>query len=259
MDEADLTSRERNPGSGPAVSLTTAVSRPQPAAGCQACGARGQSICAALSTGELPVMAAIRSDVRFAPNQTVFFEGDPADSLYNVKQGVVKLFKLLADGRTQITGFLFPGDFLGLALLNKYSYSCEAVTASELCRFPRVEFEALLDRFPALERQLLNTASNELAAAQDQMLLLGRKTAQERLATFLVLMRRRATSPTNPDTIILPMSRQDIGDYLGLTIETVSRTVTRLRKSGAIDLPDPHSFVVRDSEALAALSGLEEL
>jgi len=259
MYEVALTSREKNRDGDPIISLTPAVSRPDKASGCQACGARQKSICAALSSGDLPMMAAIRSDVRFAPNQTVFFEGDPADSLFNVKQGVVKLFKLLADGRAQITGFLFPGDFLGLALLNKYSYSCEAVTASELCRFPRVEFERLLERFPALEREVLSTASNELAAAQDQMLLLGRKTAQERLATFLIMMRRRTAASAQADTIVLPMSRQDIGDYLGLTIETVSRTVTRLRKSGTIELPDPHRFVIRDPEALAALSGLEDL
>lgn len=204
-------------------------------------------------------MAAIRSDVRFAPGQSIFFEGDPAEWLFNVKLGVVKIFKPLADGRTQITGFLFPGDFLGLALLNKYSYSVEAVTAAELCKFPRLEFEALLVRFPALEHRLLGYASNEIAAAQDQMLLLGRKTAQERLATFLMMMRKRAASPTEADTILLPMSRQDIGDFLGLTIETVSRTVTRLRKSGAIALPDPNRVVILDEALLKDLSGIEDL
>jgi CRP/FNR family transcriptional regulator, anaerobic regulatory protein len=238
--------------------LMPAVSRGH-AGSCEACGARTQSICAALSAGDLPAMAAIRSDVRFAPGQSVFFEGDPADSLFNVKLGVVKLFKLLVDGRTQITGFLFPGDFLGLALLNKYSYSAEAVTAAELCKFPRVEFESLLVRFPALEKKVLGNASHELAAAQEQMLLLGRKTAQERLATFLLMMQKRAASPTDADIVILPMSRQDIGDFLGLTIETVSRTVTRLKKSGVIELPDPNRVIIRDAEALTELSGLEDL
>jgi len=238
--------------------LITAVPRNE-SGGCAACGARTQSICAALSSGDLPAMSAIRSDVRFAPGQSVFFEGDPADSLFSVKLGVVKLFKLLADGRTQITGFLFPGDFVGLALLNKYTYSVEAVTAVELCKFPRVEFEALLLRFPELEHRLLVNASNEIAAAQDQMLLLGRKTAQERLATFLLMMRKRAASPTQANTVILPMSRQDIGDFLGLTIETVSRTVTRLRKSGAIELPDPNRVIIRDEAMLTDLSGIEDL
>lgn len=258
MDEAQVTTSSKPRSTDDIGALAPAVSRPG-GGNCQACGAREQSICAALSAGELPVMAAIRSDVRFAPGQTVFFEGDPAESLFNVKLGVVKLYKLLADGRTQITGFLFPGDFLGLALLNKYSYSCEAVTAAELCKFPRLEFERMLERFPAFERQVLSTASNELAAAQDQMLLLGRKTAQERLATFLLLMQKRAASPTDPSVVILLMSRQDIGDYLGLTIETVSRTVTRLRKSGAIELPDPHRFHICDVDALKTLSGIEDL
>jgi len=238
--------------------LSTAVPR-QRSGGCEACSARTRTVCAALSSGELPAMEAIRSDVRFAPGQSVFFEGDPADMLFNVKLGVVKLFKLLMDGRTQITGFLFPGDFLGLALLNKYTYSAEAVTAAELCRFPRVEFEGLLARFPALERELLGQASNEIATAQEQMLLLGRKTAQERLATFLLMMQKRAASPTDANIVILPMSRQDIGDFLGLTIETVSRTVTRLKKSGAIELPDPNRVIIRDAEALTEMSGVEDL
>jgi CRP/FNR family transcriptional regulator len=253
-----VSSNEKSPDGGVISELVPAVARHE-SGGCAACGARAQSVCAALSAGELPAMAAIRSDVRFAPGQSVFFEGDPAEFLFNVKLGVVKLFKLLADGRTQITGFLFPGDFLGLALLNKYSYSVEAVTAAELCKFPRREFEALLVRFPELEHRLLSNAANEIATAQDQMLLLGRKTAQERLATFLLMMRKRATSPTQADTVILPMSRQDIGDFLGLTIETVSRTVTRLRKSGAIELPDPNRVVIRDEEMLKDLSGIEDL
>ena len=132
------------------------------------------------------------------------------------------------------------------------------MTGAELCRFRRIELEKLLDRFPALERRLLGTASNELAAAQEQMLLLGRKSALERLATFLMTMRKRAPSSDDGDTILLPMSREDIGDYLGLTIETVSRTMSRLRKSGTIELPDPHHLVVRDPEALIDASGFEE-
>lgn len=252
-----MTTKDGQAEDGAIGALIPAVPRER-SGGCSACSARTRTVCAALSAGELPAMEAIRSDVRFAPGQSVFFEGDPADLLFNVKLGVVKLYKLLIDGRTQITGFLFPGDFLGLALLNKYTYSAEAVSAAELCRFPRVEFEALLARFPALERELLGQASNEIAAAQDQMLLLGRKTAQERLATFLLLMQKRAPSPTDADTVILPMSRQDIGDYLGLTIETVSRTVTRLKKSGAIELPDPNRVIIRDAEELTDLAGIEE-
>jgi CRP/FNR family transcriptional regulator, anaerobic regulatory protein len=252
-----LATNNRNQGGDAIGALVPAVPR-HGGGDCAACGAREQSICAALSAGDLPAMAAIRSDVRFAPGQSVFFEGDPADSLFNVKLGVVKLFKLLVDGRTQITGFLFPGDFLGLALLNKYPFSVEAVTAAELCKFPRAEFESLLLRFPALERRLLGNASHELASAQDQMLLLGRKTAQERLATFLLMMQKRAASPSAPTIVILPMSRQDIGDYLGLTIETVSRTVTRLKKSGAIELPDPNRVLIHDADALKTLSGIED-
>jgi len=256
MGEAALATTGKPPANDAIDTLAPAV--PRPGGDCAACSAREQTVCAALSAGELPAMAAIRSDIRFAPGQSVIFEGDPAESLFNVKLGVVKLVKLMIDGRTQITGFLFPGDFLGLALLNKYTFSAEAVTAAELCRFPRLAFEELLARFPALEHRLLSNASNEIASAQEQMLLLGRKTAQERLATFILMMRRRAASPTDPSVVILPMSRQDIGDYLGLTIETVSRTITRLRKSGAIELLDSSHVLIHDADAMKALSGIED-
>ena len=204
---------------------------------CTSCRLDDLVFCSALAEDERPRLAAIVREVRAEPNQAIFYEGDPARHVFNVTEGTVKLYKLMADGRRQITGFLFRGDFLGLALNRSYAYTAEALEPTRLCRFDRAQIEALLDDFPRLERRLLEMAGNELVAAQDQMLLLGRKTARERIVSLLVLLAGRAErrgEPANP--VALPMTRNDIADYLGLTTETVSRALTELRKSGLITL-----------------------
>jgi CRP/FNR family transcriptional regulator len=167
---------------------------------------------------------------------------------------MLKLSKLLPDGRRQITGFLLPGDYLGLAFAERYICSAEAVTPVRLCRFPRSAFLALLDQFPALEKALLGRAATELAAAQKQMLLLGRKTARERVASFLLQLAEREGADDGM-AMDLPMTRTDIADYLGLTIETVSRTLTNLRKTGLIALPDPHHLSIVHRTRLDAEAG----
>ena len=168
----------------------------------------------------------------------------------------VRISKLLPDGRRQVTGLLFPGDFLGLAFNESYTYSAEAVGPSTLCRFPRTDLERLLSEHPKMERRLLGMASNELATAQDQMLLLGRKTAREKLATFLLMLSARAERRGHPgNPIDVPMTRADIADYLGLTIETVSRTFTVLRKSGLIEAQGAASIFLPDPEAVRDIAG----
>ncbi len=204
---------------------------------CTACTVRHLTICAALDEAELARMSAIISSMEFSPGDPLFDEGEPADYVFNVTAGAIKVYKLLADGRRQMTGFLFPGDFLGLANEETYAYSAEAVTHTALCRFPRRKLERLLEEFPRMERRLLGMASHELAVAQEQMLLLGRKTAKEKVASFLLMLSRRAEQRgQNGDPVAVPMTRADIGDYLGLTTETVSRTFTQLRQSGMISL-----------------------
>ncbi len=226
---------------------------------CQACAVRVHSVCGALDPAELNRLAAITTQIEAEPKQTIFYEGDPADHLFVVTEGGVKLYKLLADGRRQITGFIFTGDFLGLALHDNYAYSAEAMSKLELCRFPRPKLEKLLEELPRLEKRLLQTASNELAAAQDQMLLLGRKTAQERIATFLLSLSERAIRRGETgDVVALPMSRGDIGDYLGLTIETVSRSFTRLRKRAVVDLSNLREAKILDRRALRDIAEIAE-
>lgn len=218
---------------------------------CAACTIRDTAFCGALTDDELPALTAIMTMIDVAAHQPIIDEGEPADYLFNVTAGAVKLYKLLPDGRRQITGFLFEGDFLGIAMNERYAYSAEAVGPVGLCRFPRRKLENLLDETPKLEKRLLGMASNELVQAQDQILLLGRKTAREKLVTFLLSLSDRSAQRGDPATpVALPMGRADIADYLGLTTETVSRTITglkreghiRLLQGGLVDLPHPEAL-----------------
>jgi CRP/FNR family transcriptional regulator, anaerobic regulatory protein len=170
------------------------------------------------------------------PGEAIFHETDPAHFLFNVFAGTVRIYKSLPDGRRQIVGFMIAGDFLGLVFNETYTYTAEAVDAVGLCRFKRHDYEALLAEMPHLERQLLVVESAELTAAQDQILLLGRKTAKERLATFLMQLSERASRRGGGGVLALPMTRADIADYLGLTTETVSRTIGRFKSDGLIRL-----------------------
>jgi len=218
---------------------------------CGACPVRSLTVCAALDPEELRRLADIVQTVRVEANQTIFAEGDTADALYNVTSGTVKLYKLLPDGRRQITGFLVTGDFLGLAVNEHYAYTAETVTSCSVCRFPRRKIDALMDEFPKMQRRLFSMASNELAAAQDQMLLLGRKTAKEKICSFLLMLSQRAARRGHKENpVYVPMSRADIADYLGLTTETVSRTFTQLKTGGAISLQEGNKILIADMDTI---------
>ena len=153
---------------------------------CAACQVREQTICGVLQPHELEHLNAIVTEVHLERGQLLFSQEDPADSVFNVTRGHIRVLKLLPDGRRQVTGFLYPGDFLGMAYGAEYAYTAEALDSVVLCRFPREKLEALFDEFPKLEKRLLEIASNELIAAQNQMVLLGRKSAMERIASFLL-------------------------------------------------------------------------
>lgn len=227
---------------------------------CATCAARATSVCNAIEDKDLDRLAATAVSMTVRPGHVFIEEGDTAEYFFNVTAGTAKLFKLLPDGRRQITGFAGMGVFLGLAVSTSYAFSAEAVDAMRICRFSRSKLRALLDDFPAMEKRLLEVASNELVAAQEQMLLLGRKTARERLASFLVAradlaMQCGAPPPRRlPQTVALPMTRGDIADYLGLTIETVSRTITRLKSEGLIEVPNSSEVVVLDPPGLRELA-----
>lgn len=191
------------------------------------------------------------STISLSPDQLLFDETRPAGHAFIITKGTMRLYKLLPDGRRQVTGFLFESDFLGLANGRNYAYSAEAVTDVELCRFRRKDLDQLLNRFPHMERRLFGLASNELAAAQEQMLLLGRKFAQERIASFLLMLQERAARREPKKALVaVPMSRADIGDFLGLSTETVSRTFTELKQSNVIVLDKPTKVRILDQQVI---------
>ena len=170
---------------------------------CDDCKARGSAICAALQPHELPILASMASVRRLEPGQTLFHEDDRAADVFTVTEGTLKLFKLMSDGRRQVTGFVLPGDFIGLAYQRNYAYTAEAVTEANLCRFPRAQFHQVMSEHAALERELLNRASAELVVAQEQMLLLGRKSARERLASFILRLADRHRAPDGQPVLSL--------------------------------------------------------
>lgn len=223
---------------------------------CADCAARDFSACGPLHADEQNRLAAIMQTVEIGPHGPIFDEAEPAQFVFNVKDGAVKVYKLLMDGRRQITGFLGPGDFLGLTHNDSYAYSAEALVPTVLCRFRRPKFESLLSEIPRLEQRLLGIASHELAAAQDQMMLLGRKSARERMVSFLLMLSDAAVRRNQPpDPVFLPMTRSDIADYLGLTIETISRTLKQLKTQGVIRLIDERHVELADMETLRGIAG----
>jgi CRP/FNR family transcriptional regulator, anaerobic regulatory protein len=201
-------------------------------------------------------LSAISSVQRVAPGETLFSEGDETDSVYQVVRGMMRLYKLLPDGRRQITGFLSAGQFLGLAPEDVCVFTAEAITEVAVCRYKRAKFERLIEEVPGFARRLLAATSHELHAAQEQMLLLGRKSATEKLASFLLLMADRLGGE-GADEVEVPMTRGDIADYLGLTVETVSRTLTRLKEDRLIALPTYARIEIRDRDQLEELAAGE--
>ncbi|MEP4380032.1 MAG: cyclic nucleotide-binding domain-containing protein [Alphaproteobacteria bacterium] len=217
---------------------------------CETCDVRHKAMCAAVDYENTDQLQAIVSHRDYSPGQVIFEEGDPADYVFNISGGEVRLYKLLPDGRRQVTGFLTPGDFLGLITASSYAYGAEAIGAVELCCMKLSGLERLLSDIPPVRERLLDMSRDELVAAQEQMLLLGRKTAREKILSFLLYRHRHLDRTGRDASIDLPMSRTDIADYLGLTIETVSRTFTALRDEGLIELPNPHHVIFPDLDAV---------
>ena len=193
---------------------------------------------------------------RFEAGTPVFWEGDAAKHVFEVVEGVLRVFKIMRDGRRVITGFLYAGDLLGVSLKEQYLYTAEAVTDTKLRRFARKRFQDEINRSPELRPQLFARLCDEMAAAQDQMVLLARKSAEERVSSFLLLIARRLSASHQADPVVeIPMTRLDMADYLGLTLETVSRTMTRLASLAVIAPCGRHAVTVRKLGKLAMLAG----
>jgi CRP/FNR family transcriptional regulator, nitrogen fixation regulation protein len=182
-------------------------------------------------------------------NTEIFGENEPADYLYKVVSGSVRTYKILSDGRRQVGGFYLPGDIFGLEFAREHTLSSEAISDARVLVVKRSALDALAGRDASVAQQLFALTGRELHRVQDRILLLI-KTARERVASFLLEMAERASEN---NTIELPMSRQDIADYLGLTIETVCRTLTSLETASAIEVSaSSRRIVLRNRAALAA-------
>jgi len=211
------------------------------------------AVCRGLDRRAAGHVMAISSLRRKAAGETLFSEGDDADCIYEVVSGTLRLYKMLADGRRQMMGFPAAGHLLGLAPAGTHVYTAEALTDVTLCCYPRASFHRLVNDVPGLARRMWAVTSDELRFAQDQLLLLGRKSASEKLASFLLML----ADQQDTDHLSLPMTRTDIADYLGLTIETVSRTVTKLKREKLIALPQVNAMDILDRDALEAMAAGE--
>ena len=223
-------------------------------AGCSVCGARLFGICKALKTSELLRLFATTRRRRISAGDTISFESDEVVEYANIVDGAVKLSKLLADGRQQIVGLQFAPEFIGKPFGKINTVSIEAATDVEICVFPKAEFERMLKVEPDFEHRLLEQTLIQLDEARSWMMTLGRKTALEKVASFLVLLTRHLGQHHDTSSrqfhLHLPLTRSEIADFVGLTIETVSRQFTVLQKEGLIAVQHNTHVTILDHNRL---------
>ncbi|MDY1032099.1 Crp/Fnr family transcriptional regulator [Stenotrophomonas sp. CFBP8980] len=237
------------------------MSRPDPApAGCTTldcthCSVRHLAVCSALSPEEGQALEAVTASQQVAMGATLARSGEPRQHVYTLTHGALRLVRTLSDGRRQITGFVLPGDYLGLSSSDHHRHDVEAIADSRVCRVSVAHMRVLRSRYPHLERKLLQRACQALDDAQDAALSLARLQPTEKVADFLLrLAEREARLGGDPLRVTLPMGRGDIADHLGLTMETVSRTFTRLRQQALIALPHLNVVELLDEPALRTLA-----
>jgi CRP/FNR family transcriptional regulator, anaerobic regulatory protein len=186
---------------------------------------------------ELSELGKLANRTNFRAKAAVFTEDEPTIAVYMVTHGTARLYKMLDDGRRQILGFALPGDFLGLSVSDRYTYSVEAISQVAACQFPRAPFLSFLQANPQSLYSMLQASLRETSAARDHMLLLGRGSAEQRLAEFIISWRARiGRAGVLSNLVPLPMPRYDVADFLGLTIETVSRVLSKLEREGVVRL-----------------------
>lgn len=235
--------------------------RPHVADNCLACPIRHQAVCARCEPDELARLEAIKFYRTIEAGRAIAWAGDPMDFVGSVVSGIAALTQTLEDGRTQMVGLLLPSDFVGRPGRPDAAYDVTATTDVRLCCFRRAPFEALLASTPHLGQRLLEMTLDELDAAREWMLLLGRKTAREKIATLLCIIVRRDASVSaahrvgGPVSFDLPLTREAMADYLGLTLETVSRQISALRRDGVIELRGKRHVTVPDLHRLMEETG----
>lgn len=223
---------------------------------CNSCKARALSVCASLEGEGVRRLAQASRVVHAKTGAALVNQGEVADEVINITDGSARVVRQLEDGRRQIVGFVFAGDVLGTTTGATHDYNVEALEPITACRFRKSQYRVLAREFPDLEAALLDRLGDELRDTQAQLVTLGRRTATERVAAFLLELDERR-GPRSDDRLDLPMSRTDMADYLGLTIETVSRAITELKVSGALRLETPRRLHLVDRPALALLAGAD--
>ena len=223
---------------------------------CLHCDIRHLSVCGALNAAGLAELQRQVGHECFEPGRTIVTEGEAADRAFILLSGMVSLSKAMPDGRRQILGFLLPGDFIGIAEDDhRYCHTAETVIRTELCGFRTQTLERLADRHPEFRRRLMGTIASEMCAAQEHMLWVGRKSALERVASFLVtLARRLERRGGRRNDVRLPMTRRDIADCLGLTEASVTRSLGQLARKGLVWVPRPHEVIILRREPLEAVA-----
>ena len=218
---------------------------------CNNCQARHSDLCGVMSDETIPDLFNLARSNKIDKGEYLFMEEAPATYVYNISSGMMMLERIGSDGRRQIISFVYPGDYIGLTVDSIYSVSCRAIENSRLCRWQRNDLEQFAEGHQNLEKSLRIIGNKVLARTIDQIFILGRKNAAERLAFFLLQTSGRQTrSGLSKTELSLPMTRTDIADHLGLTIETVSRAFSRLSKDKIIELVTPSSINLLDPERL---------
>lgn len=223
---------------------------------CASCEARHKGVCGALTPEQLVELSKNASRHKVQRGQELVGDAETVTTYSNILTGVAKLSKTMPDGRQQIVGLQFAPDFLGRPYDEESRLNVEAATDLHICSFPRSAFDRMMDHTPGLEKRVFKQTLRELDEARDWMLTLGRKTATEKIASFLLLI-ARYTDPTHSESKVafdLPLQRADIADFLGLTIETVSRQLTKLATKGIIKVQNRH-IEVPNVERLSAVTG----
>lgn len=212
-----------------------------------------------LSASSFAMASGGESNIRtLQAHEALFYEGDDTANLYEVIEGVVRVYKIFADGRRQVISFAYPGDLIGFGQAETFRFDCDALTRARVRVIPQNSLLRAVRERPELGEKILAIAANQVNSMQDLSIMLCRKSAIERLASFLIYLVRRSPESMASSQVSLPMTRADIADYLGLTIETVSRNFTKLRTMGIIALVGTGAVQVRDMNRLRQLSECED-
>lgn len=224
---------------------------------CGDCQIRHRAVCAHAGPKELTALESMKYYRSFSVGQPVVWAGDQMDFVASVVTGVASLSQTMADGRRQMVGLLLPSDFLGRPRRSLAAFDVTAVTDLVLCCFRKLPFEELMRKTPQIAHRLLEMTLDELDAAREWMLLLGRKKARERIASFLLILARRETAlrAQSSPHIDIPLTGAEMADYLGLTFETVSRQMTALRRDGLIKTTGKRGVHILDLSALQVAAG----